>query len=61
MNPPIPIGTRTQWGSVQAVGLTLGERYYWMVKGKDIAMIPASIVEAAPTPPTGTDTPKEPM
>ena len=42
---PIPIGTRTAFGSIQAVGLTLGERYYWLVKGKDVAMVPASTLE----------------
>lgn len=64
LSEPLAIGTVTPWGSIQAVGMTLGERYYWMVKGKDVAMIPASTVEqmydaaqAAPEPKAKGSTP----
>lgn len=43
---PLPIGRRTPWGRVRAVGLTGGERYYWMVDERGVvAMMPASVVE----------------
>jgi len=45
-NPIIPLGTKTKWGTIEAVGLTGGERYYWMVdKFGGVAMIPAFMVE----------------
>ena len=55
MSAPLPIGTRTQWGPVSAVGITGGERYYWMLSpGGVVAMMPADVVEpsvrTAPTP-----------
>lgn len=48
MADPIAIGTKTPWGKVAAVGVLHGpppERYYWMVKRGDVAMMPASVVE----------------
>ena len=46
MIPPLPIGTKTQWGKIEAIGITGGERYYWMVdKYGCVAMIPAFMVE----------------
>lgn len=46
-HPIIPLGTKTQWGTIEAVGITGGERYYWMVdKFKSVSMIPAFMVEA---------------
>lgn len=45
MNYPLPLGTRTNWGIIKAVGW-IGERYYWIVdKFGVVSMIPASIVE----------------
>lgn len=43
---PLPLGTKTEWGIIESVGITGGERYYWMVdKYKVVSMIPAFIVE----------------
>lgn len=43
---PLPLGTKTQWGKIEMVGITGGERYYWMLdKHGGVSMIPASIVE----------------
>ncbi len=45
-NDIIPLGTKTSWGTIQMVGRTGGERYYWMVdKHKCVAMIPGFMVE----------------
>jgi hypothetical protein len=41
----LPIGTKTPWGKIVAVALLSGERYYFMVKGSDVAMMPADAVE----------------
>ena len=42
----LPLGTKTEWGKIEMVGITGGERYYWMIdKYKCISMIPAFIVE----------------
>lgn len=43
----LEIGTETQWGRVVAVGITGGERYYWIVKSNCVAMVPADVVESA--------------
>lgn len=45
--PPLPLGSRVSpYGKVQAVGLTGGERYYWMVNDDgDVAMMPWFVVE----------------
>ena len=29
---------------VGAVGVTVGERYYWLVRGGDVAMVPAVVL-----------------
>ncbi len=43
---PLPLGTDTEWGKIQAVGLTGGERYYWIVdKDGDVSMLPFFVVE----------------
>jgi len=43
---PLPLGTQTQWGKIEMVGITGGERYYWMLdKHKCVSMIPAFMVE----------------
>jgi len=43
---PLPLGSKTKWGTIEAVGLTGGERYYWMIdKFKFVSMIPAFMVE----------------
>lgn len=43
---PLNIGIKTEWGKITAVGITGGERYYWMVdKHGCVAMMPASVVE----------------
>jgi hypothetical protein len=51
--PPLAIGTRTQWGRIQAVGVLGGrprERYYWMIdKHGTVSMMPASVVESPQT------------
>lgn len=45
---PVPFGTKTVWGKVQAVGITGGERYYWVVaQDGSVAMMPAFVVEKA--------------
>jgi hypothetical protein len=42
----LPLGTETKWGKIEMVGITGGERYYWMIdKHKVVSMIPALIVE----------------
>lgn len=48
-SPPIPLGTIVKpWGKVAAVSFRDGERYYMLVnKQKDVALMPASTVEAA--------------
>jgi hypothetical protein len=48
--PPLSIGTRTQWGAVDAVGW-VGERYNWLhSEDGTLSMLPASVVEP-PVPP----------
>ncbi len=42
---PLPIGTKTKWGKIEAIGWTGGERYYWMIGANGVAMMPAFIVE----------------
>lgn len=45
---PLPLGTKTQWGEIAAVGILHGpppERYYWMFQRGDVAMMPANVVE----------------
>ena len=43
---PIALGTKTQWGAVEAVGVIGGERFYWMVDShQGVSMIPASVLE----------------
>ena len=42
---PLRIGTKTKWGIIKAVGY-VGERYYWIVdKDKNVAMMPACVIE----------------
>jgi len=40
------IGESTQWGIISAVGNLGGERYYWIVNGNLVSMIPACEVES---------------
>lgn len=43
---PIPLGTETEYGTVQAIGRIEGERYYWMVdEHGTVSMIPDFMVE----------------
>jgi len=43
---PLALGTQTKWGKIEMVGITGGERYYWMLdKYKCVSMIPAFMVE----------------
>lgn len=43
---PLALGTETEWGTIEAIGITCGERYYWMIdKYKCVSMIPAFMVE----------------
>ena len=44
--PPLPLGSETEWGKIEMIGITGGERYYWMcdVSGV-VSMIPAFMVE----------------
>ena len=47
---PLALGTQTQWGKVEAIGILCGERYYWMIdKHKCVSMIPASMVDGVIT------------
>ena len=51
-NPPLLIGTPTQWGKVCAVLLTGGERYYHLIDADGVvSMMPAHVVEPTPTGP----------
>jgi hypothetical protein len=44
--PPLPLGTETPEGVVQAVGITGGERYYWLVDAHGVvSMMPWFMVE----------------
>ena len=41
----LSIGTKTQWGIIQAIGF-VGERYYWIVdKFGTVSMFPANFLE----------------
>jgi hypothetical protein len=42
----LDLGTETKWGKVAALHFSRGERSYFMVKGEDVALIPADVVEA---------------
>jgi hypothetical protein len=47
---PLPLGMKTRWGIIGAVGMIGGERYYWLHKQWKtpvVAMIPASTLEPA--------------
>lgn len=47
INKPLPLGTKTAWGIVEAVGCISGERYYWLIdQHGSISMMPAFVVEA---------------
>lgn len=49
--PPLPLGTKTEWGEIVMIGWTGGERYYWMVdEDKIVSMIPAFMVEQPRNP-----------
>lgn len=45
--PPLALGTKVKpWGTVEAVGITGGERYYWLIdKHGTVSMMPACVVE----------------
>ena len=46
MNAPIPLGTMIkEYGKVGAVACIQGERYYFMVRGNLVSMIPAFMLE----------------
>lgn len=46
---PLPLGTVVKpWGRIDMIGITGGERYYWLVDGNIVSMIPATMVESAP-------------
>ena len=50
LNSLLPIGTKTQWGTVQSV-LYDGERYYFLIDERGcISMMPASTVEESVQP-----------
>lgn len=47
---PLAIGSKTPYGTIQAVGTTGGERYYWIVERNGhpmVSMMPASVIESA--------------
>lgn len=46
-HPLLPLGTRTPWGKIGAITNQGGERYYMMSKnkGRDVALMPADLVE----------------
>lgn len=44
--PPLPLDTVTEWGRIGMVGVTGGERYYWMVDDDGtVSMVPWFMVE----------------
>jgi hypothetical protein len=45
---PLPIGTKTQYGIITAVGY-VGERYYWLDDNGVTSMMPATTIESSPT------------
>lgn len=46
MSEPIPIGTVVNpYGQITAVMLTGGERYYFLLKGGGVSLMPASVIE----------------
>jgi hypothetical protein len=52
------LGDKTEYGTVQMIGRTGGERYYWMVDDDGVvSMMPAIIMEAETHPPTGQGMP----
>ena len=43
---PLRLGTVTEWGKIDMVGVTGGERYYWMTDKRGVvSMLPADVVE----------------
>ena len=49
--PIIPLGTKTKWGKIAAVGFRDGERYYMMIdKHGSVALMPAEAVEESVQP-----------
>jgi hypothetical protein len=44
---PLPLGAVIKpYGKIAAVGLTGGERYYWLIgKHGDVVMMPADVIE----------------
>ena len=42
----LALHSQTKWGEVVMVGVLDGERYYWLEKDGDVAMLPAIVVEA---------------
>lgn len=46
-SPPLPLGTVIPTlGRIEMIGLTGGERYYWLIdKRKVVSMMPWSVVE----------------
>jgi hypothetical protein len=57
-NPPLPIGSEVRVGlrkaKISMVGLTLGERYYWLTfNDGSIGMFPAFCLEKSETESTG--------
>lgn len=50
-SPPLALGTKVPgYGKVAMVGVTGGERYYWLTKanGRDVAMVPWFMIEKEP-------------
>jgi hypothetical protein len=48
--PIIPLGSLIEYGpgpkwTVGMVGVTGGERYYWLRRGNDVAMVPADALK----------------
>lgn len=40
-NKPLPLGKKTKWGTIHAVGVRGGERYYMLVnKWKVVTLLP---------------------
>lgn len=43
---PLPLGTMVpDYGRIDVVGWTGGERYYWLTGPNGVAMVPAFIIE----------------
>ena len=47
-----------QWWTVDMIGITGGERYYWLTRDNEVAMIPAFMIEIPVVKTTHTESDK---